>query len=204
MDQMVESVFLSHTGADKGVVRQTNAELILLGAETYFDELSILNGEIINEWIDRALDRTSIFALFWSFDSAKSPWVKAEWTAAHWRYIDDPTKFLVVRLDDTELPSLLQPKKWIDARNDNGSIAREILGLNSNAKLLKALQNTLDSWDIPFKTYPGIGPLVGCGRCGANLECIEVSTSTDYSRDDLYIEARCTMCGWSVGGELPW
>lgn len=200
----MERIFLSHNGADKPTVRQANAELVLLGAETHFDELSVLNGEIINEWIDRALAATTLFVLFWSADAEKSPWVKTEWTAAHWHFIDDPTRFLVVLLDDTKLPHLLQPKKWIDARNDTSSIAREILGLTSNALLLKSLQNTLDSWDIQIASYPGIGPIVGCGDCGAGLDSIAVSTATDYERDDQYIEAKCTECGWSVGGEIPW
>jgi hypothetical protein len=200
----MDRIFLSHTGADKPVVRRTNAELVLLGAETHFDELSVLNGEIINEWIDRALAATTIFVLFWSADAEKAPWVKTEWTAAHWHFIEDPTQFLVVRLDDTELPPILQPKKWIDARSDTSTIAREILGLTSNAKLLMSVQNTLESWDIRVESYPGIGPIVGCGDCGADLDSIEVSTATDHARDDQYIQAKCTKCGWWVGGELPW
>lgn len=200
----MEKVFLSHTGTDKPIVRQANAELILLGAKTHFDELSVLNGEIINDWIERALAATTLFVLFWSADAERSPWVKTEWTAAHWHFIEDPTRFLVVRLDDTELPHLLQPKKWIDARTDASTIAREILGLTSNMKLLLAIQNTLDSWDIQIESYLGIGPLVGCGSCGADLDSIDVSTATDYARDDQYIQAQCKQCGWTVGGELPW
>ena len=165
----VQKVFLSHTGADKAIVRQVNAELVLLEAETHFDELSVMNGEIINEWIGRALAASTLFVLFWSADAEKSPWVRTEWTAAHWHFIDDPTRFLVVILDDTRLPSLLQPKKWIDARTDTSVIASEILGLSGNAQLLKALQNTLDCWDIRVESYPGIGPLVGCADCGADL-----------------------------------
>lgn len=198
----MERVFLSHTGADKAIVRHANAELVLLGAETHFDEFSVMNGEIINEWIDRALAETTIFVLFWSKDAKKSPWVTTEWTAAHWHFIKDPTRFLVVRLDDEDLPTMLRPKKWIDAKGDTSMIAREILGLTSNANLLKSLQQTLESWDIRIDSYPGIGPIVGCGDCGADLDEIEVTTDTDFRHDDQYIQAKCKKCGWWVGGAL--
>lgn len=198
----METIFLSHTGVDKPIVRQVNAELALLGAETHFDELGVLNGDIINEWIDRALDATTLFTLFWSAAAANAPWVKAEWTAAHWKFISEPHKFIVVRLDDTELPVLLASKKWIDARGDVGAVAPEILGLTGPARLLKAIQNTLESWEIRIDAYPGIGPLAGCGGCGAGLESIVIRTQTDYSRDDEYIEARCQECDWWTGGEI--
>lgn len=198
----MEKVFLSHTGVDKAVVRRVNAELALLGAETFFDELGVLNGQIIGDWIDTALEATSLFALFWSADAASAPWVKTEWTAAHWKFVKEPERFIVVRLDDTAVPALLASKKWIDARMDVSTVARELLGLTSPAKLLKAVQNTLESWSIRIESYPGIGPLAGCGGCGAGLEAISVSTQTDYARDDEYIEARCIQCGWWTGGEI--
>lgn len=199
----METVFLSHNSADKPLVRQVNSELVLLGAETHFDELGVLNGEIITEWIDKALAKTDLFVLFWSADAEKSTWVRDEWTAAYTKFRNDPTRILVVKIDDAPLPTLLQSKKWIDARADKSSISREILGLKSNAKLLKAIQQTLDSWDIEIKSFPGLGPVAGCSNCGAGLDSIKVMTATAYGRDTEYIEAACTECGHVVGwGEL--
>lgn len=199
----METIFLSHNSADKPLVRQVNAELILLGVETHFDELGVLNGEIITEWIDKALARTDLFVLFWSAYAEQSTWVRDEWTAAYTKFRDEPTRILVIKIDNTPLPTLLQSKKWIDARAETSSIAREILGLTSNAKLLKAIQKTLDSWDIRIQSIPGLGPVVGCSNCGAGLDSIKVTTATDYAKDDEYIDATCTRCGHVVGwGEL--
>jgi hypothetical protein len=199
----MQTVFLSHNSLDKPLVRQVNAELALLGAETHFDELGVLNGEIISEWIDKALSRTDLFVLFWSAHAEHSTWVRDEWTAAHTKFREEPKRFLVVRLDNTPLPTLLQPKKWIDARTDTSSIARAILGLDSAVELLKAIQITLDSWEIRVESIPGVGPVVGCSNCGAGLESIKVSTATDYAHDDVYTDATCVQCGHIIGwGEL--
>lgn len=199
----METVFLSHNSEDKPLVRQVNAELILLGAQTHFDELGVLNGEIITEWIDRALSKTDLFVLFWSDHAANSTWVRDEWTAAYTRFREEPERILVVRLDDAPLPTLLKSKKWIDARVDKNSVAREVLGLTSSSKLLKAIQSTLDTWEIEIRSIPGLGPLAGCSNCGAGLDSIRVTTAIDYERDEEYIDASCTQCGHVVAwGEL--
>lgn len=197
------TVFLSHSSKDKPLVRQVMAELTMMGAEPFYDEVGIANGASIPGWIDQALEVTDKFILFWSKDAKDSPWVTTERETASWKFNAEPERFIVVRLDDTPLPEMLKRKKYIDARgSDHSLVASEILGLNSDAKLIMAIQETFESWNIRVDYVPGYGPYVGCPKCGAGIDDIEQWSQTDYSRDDTYAGARCKKCGWEDGGEI--
>lgn len=197
------TVFLSHSSVDKPVVRQVMSELTLMGAEPFYDEVSIANGKSIPGWIEEALEVTETFVLFWSKDAKVAKWVTREREAASWKFSAEPERFLVVVLDDTPLPAVLEHKKYIDARGgDHSYLASEILGLNTDAKLIMAIQQTIEAWNIKVDFVPGYGPYVGCPKCGAGLNDIEQWSQTDYSRDDTYAGARCKKCGWEDGGEI--
>lgn len=196
-------VFLSHSSIDKPVVRQVMAELLLMGADPFYDEVSITNGGVIPRDIEKALETTDTFVLFWSKDAAVADWVKSERDVAWGMFHHQPHRFLVVILDDTALPLTLKFKKWIDARKDHSLVASEILGLNSHAKLIMAVQKTFESWGIEVGYVPGYGAYVGCPECGAGIRDVEQWSQVDYSRDDLYAGVRCKRCTWEDGGEVP-
>lgn len=194
-------IFLSHSSVNKPVVRTVMAELVLMGADPFYDEMSILNGASIPKRLERALDTTEKFVLFWSKDSANSNWVNDERAAAETRFKGDDSRFLVVLLDDFKLPSTLAHKKYINAQTDHSEVAREILGLNDQVALTRAVQETLDSWGIEVRYLPGLGPYVGCGGCGRDFDFLE--TSSREVRDSLYVRIECRHCHWYAEEEVP-
>ncbi|MHA7220317.1 toll/interleukin-1 receptor domain-containing protein [Arthrobacter sp. MDT1-48-3] len=198
----MQRIFLSHQSDDKPIVRQVQSELLLMGAEPFFDELSILNGEVIPGRIEDALETVNVFVLFWSATAAKSDWVKVERQAAWAKFRADEQGFLVVMLDDTPLPETLAYKKYIKADTEEARemIAREILGLQHGARLIKAVQNTLETWGIDVAFNEGYGPYAGCPSCGAGIPEIEEFVVPDPTRETTYGYIRCTKCKWSGGG----
>lgn len=196
------SIFLSHDSEDKDAVRQVMAELTLMGAEPFFDEVGIANGQSIPGWIESALAVTDKFVIFWSANSKESDWVKRELDAAQWAFNSEPERLLIVILDDTARPPMLAPKKYIDGREGVDAVARELLDLVRPAKMLMAIQKTLETWGIETMLIPGYGPIVGCPFCGADLQHIEAST--EWYFDDEYVTVFCTNapCSWSETNEL--
>ncbi|MEV4990301.1 MULTISPECIES: toll/interleukin-1 receptor domain-containing protein [unclassified Pseudarthrobacter] len=198
----MQRIFLSHQSDDKAIVRQVQGELMLMGAEPFFDELSILNGEVIPGRIEAALETIDVFVLFWSSTAAKSDWVTAERQAAWGKFRVDEECFLIVVLDDTPLPTTLAYKKYIDGRTEPARemIAREILGLEHGARLIKAVQSTLDTWGIDIAFMEGYGPYAGCPECGAGIGDMEKFAVPDPRRETGYGYLRCTKCEWTGGG----
>ncbi|WP_073706570.1 toll/interleukin-1 receptor domain-containing protein [Glutamicibacter sp. 0426] len=196
-------VFLSHSSIDKPIVRQVMAELLMMGADPFYDEVSITNGAVIPHDIDMALGITDTFVLFWSKDAAVADWVTSERVTAWGMFHNQPSRFVVVILDDTDLPPTLKFKKWIDARNDHSHIASEILGLNNDTKLIMAVQKTFESWGIEVAYVPGYGAYVGCPDCGAVISDVEQWSQVDHNREELYVGVRCNKCKWEDGGGVP-
>lgn len=105
-------VFLSHSSKDKDLVRKVNEKL---GNDlSWFDAMEIDNGDRIPDKVSEGLEKCTHFVLFWSANSAKASWVKAELNAAFVKMMSDKCKFMIFRLDQTQLPILLQPYKYDD------------------------------------------------------------------------------------------
>lgn len=105
-------VFLSHSSKDKALVRSINEKL---GNDlTWFDAMEIDNGDRIPDKVCEGLEKCTHFVLFWSENSAKANWVKAELNAAFVKMMSNKCKFMIFRLDQTQLPILLQPYKYDD------------------------------------------------------------------------------------------
>lgn len=198
------SLFLSYNAGDKEHVRKLAAALSLAGARVWFDEWIVRPGDSIPGAINQGLAEFSIFALVWSVRAAQSNWVKAEMDAAVARWIkDDQVKLVPVRLDQTPIPTLLAPIRYVDANDgDQMRVARELLGMNSEAEYRIAVQSFIFEAGLRFAEYPGVGVLVACPRCGATVESIETWEAVDERHDDLYVGARCKLCGWNDGSEV--
>ncbi|WP_043472052.1 toll/interleukin-1 receptor domain-containing protein [Arthrobacter sp. Rue61a] len=196
------SLFLSHSSDDKQLVRQVMSELTLMGAAPFFDEVGVANGASIPGWIESALAVTDKFVIFWSSNSAESDWVKRELEAAQWAFKSEPERLLIVILDDTPRPPMLAPKKYIDGREGVDAVAQELLDLVRPAKMLMAIQQTLETWGIETTLIPGYGPIVGCPFCGADLR--HIKASSEYIFDDEYVTVYCTNspCTWSDTNEV--
>ena len=169
----------------------------------WFDEWEIRPGDSIPGAIDQGLTQFNLFALAWSEAAAKSQWVQTEMDAAVSRWVNDSTLRIVpVILDRTPLPTLLSPLWYVDATDrEYVRVARELLGIESDAALRIAVQTFIDEAGLSFREFWGAGVLVACRRCGAPAEKIEGWQATDQKHDRSYVGARCTLCGWSEGSE---
>jgi hypothetical protein len=200
----VTEFFLSHAGADKALVRRLGVELQVAGGDVFFDEWTIGVGESISGAIEDGLRRCDVFVLAWTAAAEASAWARREYQAAIKLVIEDSTrKFVLLRLDDTPLPTLVNDLKYIDVRDAEVSRAVEqLMGFRGPADRIKAIQAFLEESDIQVDFVPGYGAIVGCPKCGAGLDTIRGRSAFDLERDDEYAWAECTRCGWTEGGEI--
>ena len=197
------NVFISHNAVDHEDGRRLGAQLKLVGADVWFDEWEIRAGDSIVGTVDNALLGFDIFVLLWSQHAATSTWVRSELeTALVRRMADSDLRVVPVRIDETELPALLQPLRYVTLASGLGSVVDEIMGFANDRDRLKAIQVVLDQAEIEVGFFYGYGAMVACPRCGAGLSALEGWSATDYRRDDQYAGARCRECGWQEGGEV--
>jgi hypothetical protein len=97
------------------------------GFDAFVDERSIAAGENIILAIGDAVAQADYFVLLWSQHSLDRPWLDLEWTGALTRELDERRSFLfIVKLDETPLPSLLAPRKYLDAFGHSDRVAKEL------------------------------------------------------------------------------
>ncbi|MDI6711027.1 MAG: toll/interleukin-1 receptor domain-containing protein [Bacillota bacterium] len=202
-DQM--RIFLSHNKMDRDIARRLGAQLVLGGADVWFDEWEMQAGDSIIGKINEGLESFDVFLLLWSENARRSDWVRRELRAAIHCSIGSRTKQVIpCRLDDTPLPPLLSDIRFIDCRDPNKAIegiVEELLGISGRRSRLIAIQAALDEMDLTWHESPGMNPIICCPRCGRE-DTIVGWSAADYSRDDLYAGLKCTACGWSDGGEI--
>ena len=105
-------VFISHSTANADVALLIHSTLSNLGLSVFVDREAISPGESIVSAIDRALAEADYVLLLWSAQAQASSWVEAERDAAFFRDRAGETILLVVRLDDTPLPTLLAARRY--------------------------------------------------------------------------------------------
>lgn len=112
-------VFLSHSSKDKPIVISAALDLEKKGMVPWLDAFDILPGESIISKIDEGLKECDFVVLFLSKNSVSSNWVKKEWETILWDEVgENKTKIIPVKLDDCEIPKILQTKKYIDFSSD--------------------------------------------------------------------------------------
>ncbi|MFN0054223.1 MAG: TIR domain-containing protein [Planctomycetales bacterium] len=111
-------VFLSHSSRDKAKARQVAEKLHQMGLRVWFDEWSIIPGQLIGKAIDEGLEQSRILVLAMSKASFDSDWVTLETQAALFRDpINRERRFVPVCLDtleDAQIPRMLRGFKYID------------------------------------------------------------------------------------------
>ena len=197
-------LFLSHNHRDKDVATPLAAQLRLVGVDVWLDDWEIKPGDSIIGKVNEALSLVDTVVLLWSKNSAGSRWVDSEMAAAiDRRHSDGSVRIIPVRLDETELPPLLRPLKWLELDYNRIDVAvRQIAGIGSYADLIIAIQNTIAEAGFDFRYFHGYGVAIGCPKCGAPSNELKGWTETDYQRDDEYAGVRCLSCGWNDGGEI--
>jgi hypothetical protein len=108
--------------------------------------------------VDIALGRFEVFVLLWSENAARSAWVRAELeTALTRRLADNDLRVVPVRLDQTELPPLLRPLKYLSYEDGLASVVDAIMGFSNDRDRLRAIQAVLEKPKLRFATSMGTG-----------------------------------------------
>jgi hypothetical protein len=198
-------VFVSYNHRDERIATRLAAQLRLAGADVWIDEWEIEPGDSIPGKVNEALAIVDTVVVLWSANAASSAWVHAELGSALARSLNDGSlRVIPIRLDGSQLPPLLGHLSWLRVEGDNDvkTAVRRLMGLDSHAALLIAIQRTIEESGIQYELFPGYGPAVGCPECGAPAAALQGWTETDFLRDDQYAGVRCTRCNWQDGGEM--
>ena len=97
-----QSIFISYSRKDMGVVSMYRQVQKALGNDVFVDTYSIRAGANWREDLENAIDTTDIFQLFWSENSAKSSAVRDEWKHA-----------LSHRYPKTRCVGFIRPVYWV-------------------------------------------------------------------------------------------
>ncbi|MFE5191908.1 toll/interleukin-1 receptor domain-containing protein [Streptomyces sp. NPDC056628] len=196
--------FISHNHRDKPDVKPLAARLRLLGADVWLDSWEIHPGDSIPGKVNEALGLLDTVIVFWSANSSTSAWGEHRVGVALSRRLrDNSVRVIPIVLDDTPLPPLLEPIMWVSlADGDVDRAARELMGVESQAQLLKLMQQTVEESGLAYRYFEGFGVMVGCPRCGAPSSKLDGWSALDHRRDDTYAGVRCGGCGWEEGGEI--
>jgi len=110
-------VFLSHSGADKPVVRELAERLRAAGLRVWLDDWIIRPGDLISAKIEEGLEQSAVLLLCMSANAFGSDWVTLEGHTAIFR---DPQnlerRFVPLRLDDAPIKAMLRGYAYIDWR----------------------------------------------------------------------------------------
>ncbi len=197
--------FISYNKADRDRARAIGANLVLAGADPWFDEWEISAGDSIPGKLDEGLASFGVFLILWSVSSSKSNWVRKELSAAVTRVIHDKSaRIIPCALDETPLPPLISDLKCVPLQKGGPGmqeLVEEVTGLRTRKAWLLAIQSALVDLDVQWMTHPAANVYVCCPKCGAegSLEPFHV---TDHHRDATYAGLSCKLCDWSEGGEI--
>ena len=123
--------FISHNSKDKPFVRTLEADLQANGCTAWVDENQMYAGDSLLQGISTGLQNNDYVLAVFSAHFAASNWAQQEISAAvAMQNSGKGIKVIVLRLDDTPLPALLQGSIYVDFRGDYTA------GLN---QLLRAL-----------------------------------------------------------------
>lgn len=125
-------IFISHTAVDKDVIAPIAYDLAkVYGQENvFYDEWSIQPGDSIIEKMDNGLKECKFFFFFVSKNSLKSEMVNLEWRNILMKKSNKEIKFIPVKIDDCEMPTILSETLYIDCKKyDMETIKRQIIDI---------------------------------------------------------------------------
>lgn len=138
-------IFISHSSADKAVVRRLANDLKENNVHVWLDEWEIRVGDRIAHKIQEGLAAADYLAVWLTPQSVDSGWVEREWQT---RFHDEASTNRVIVLpllgEQCELPPLLRDKKYADFSQDYG------LGFSELLQVLNASPHR--NAEIPFDT----------------------------------------------------
>jgi len=107
--------FVSFDFDDWEYVRQTLESLNTQGYEFLVAKRNLVPGQSFVVWMNKMLEISDLFVLFWSKYSSTSRFVTMEWSS--FLGINQREKILIIRIDDTPLPILLSTCIYVDIKN---------------------------------------------------------------------------------------
>jgi len=140
-DVPAPKVFVSHSWTDKQEVRPLAEQLQASGTDVWFDEWEMRAGDSLVQKIDEGLAACDVFLIVISTASVASKWVREELSSAVVSRIEERTKLIAIRLDDTPLPTVINHLVWVRLHPLDQAVPQ----------LLKAIFNVSDK--------PSIGPV---------------------------------------------
>ncbi|MBU1052330.1 MAG: toll/interleukin-1 receptor domain-containing protein [Proteobacteria bacterium] len=112
-------LFLSHTSADKPIVRKLAKDLENAGFPVWLDEWRIRVGECIATAIEEALTSCQFVLVVLSPNAIASGWVDREWKAKYWMEVEeDRVRVLPIVIEQCSVPLLLRTKRYVDFTDD--------------------------------------------------------------------------------------
>jgi uncharacterized protein YodC (DUF2158 family) len=156
----VARVFLSHTSADKPVVRRIAAALRTNGHEPWLDEEKILVGESIPAAIERGLREADFVVICLSKAAAERGWLEAERDATLIQQFRERTeRILPVRLEEVALPHLIAAIAYVDLFTDEQAFNQGIVRLMRSIEAYLAREtNRGNTGAASARTTVGTGP----------------------------------------------
>jgi hypothetical protein len=98
---------LSHRSIDKPTVSAIARKIKSEGVNVWLDEDRLVPSQSLTAEISSALDKMTHFVLFWSSNCVGAPWVERELNSAIALLIERSVPLIIVRLDQTPVPSIL-------------------------------------------------------------------------------------------------
>jgi hypothetical protein len=100
-------LFLSHRSIDKPTVSAIARQIKNEGVNVWLDEDRLVPSQSLPAEISSALDKMTHFVLFWSSNCVGAAWVERELNSAIALLIERSIPLIIVRLDQTPVPSIL-------------------------------------------------------------------------------------------------
>jgi len=110
-------VFLSHSSADKPVVRELAERLRDAGLRVWLDEWIVQPGDLISQKIEDGLEQSALLLFCMSANAFGSDWVILESHSAIFRDpLNRDRRFVPLRLDDAPIKAMLRGYAYLDWR----------------------------------------------------------------------------------------
>lgn len=194
-------IFISHSSADKGRVKELLRILDNYILDYWIDEYDIGPGEGIVEKISDGLFQCDTMFLFISKSSLASRWVTREWNSILYNEINNGSKRIIpLRLDKSNIPIIISDKAYVDLRSGNQKFY-DLIWRISNIDLIdiKSEKEVLSSLNSIFDA--GINEII-CNEFLLLRSIIERLNRKQYGFPRDLIGKWMPIAGWGAGSEL--
>jgi len=141
------TAFLSHSSADKKIVRRIQKDLTQHNVSVWLDEERIKPGQSIPEEIQNGLRNSDYLLLFLTPRSVNSGWVKKEWETRFFDQVNKGTvEVIPLLIENCDIPEFLKPIKYVSFVVDyEEGITLLLKTLNENLVQIDSHSNIFDS-----------------------------------------------------------